>query len=66
MTTPKDTWISVKDAMPDLNKQVLIYHKSGLLFIDEVKEENGIKYFKNPFKNNPITHWMLLSKPKNK
>jgi hypothetical protein len=66
MTTPKDTWISVKDAVPPIetpegftiigsDKFDYIYQMSyhdGRLMQDEGK------YFVE------ITFWMLLSKPK--
>ena len=70
MTTPKDTWISVKDAMPtkdDMNKPLI------LVVIDsqELVYDCGYKLKKMQFVNirnfEPIenpTHWMLLSKPK--
>ena len=72
MTTPKDTWISVKDAMPTKDTTckdcymlvcdgfgVPIYGAYNLIsnrFID-------IEYEADIYKP---THWMLLSKPKNK
>lgn len=73
MTTPKDKWISVKDAMPtetDINRRNII-----LLAMDSAEQVHdcGYKLNKQEFIKLPsftklekVTHWMLLSKPKMK
>ncbi len=80
MTTPKDTWISVKDGIPintdnklefkykvrsgDFEKEVYLdwyydHSKYPDLKISCFRTKNGDRV-----KN--VTHWKLLSKPKNK
>ena len=70
MTTPKDTWISVKDAMPErvpLDCDLITMDKYGNIedcLLTYVKKEifsvSKMKLSKD------IIFWMLLSKPKNK
>jgi hypothetical protein len=66
MTTPKDTWISVKDAMPPKNKLVLFHLEGNSFLLGKIN--NNDNYVDNMkeliFDFEKITHWMLLSKPK--
>ncbi len=66
MTIPKDTWISVKDAMPDPN-----YNKIELellICLNDGKNQHALAADFNQAINysdlGVFTHWMLLSKPK--
>ena len=65
MTTPKDTWISVKDAMPkafDNSKFEL------LICLNDGKNQHALAAdFDQAINYSDLgvfTHWMLLSKPK--
>ena len=67
MTTPKDTWISVNDAMPPIE----IPEDYSLIGMDKNKTIMSIKYedgriveSRNYEILESILFWMLLSKPK--
>lgn len=62
MTTLKDTWISVKDAMPEFNDNVIVWDSK---FKKHYYARWKLGYFYNEdgFVEN-ITHWRILSKPK--
>ena len=67
MTTPKDTWISVNDAMPPM--EIPEYY--SLIGMDKNQTIMSIKYedgriveSRNYEILESISFWMLLSKPK--
>lgn len=66
MTTPLNTWISVKDATPPIETKIIVYCYDEICesrFIKDKRANNRFRYYND---NDPIyhvTHWMLLSKP---
>lgn len=70
MTTPKDKWISVKDAMPEIDSP----ESEGydLICMDDVNQIFHVEYYAptkefltiDDYSVTEVTHWMLLSKPK--
>lgn len=73
MTTPKDTWISVKDAMPDFDTdhifdyQLLIcFSASKIVTTAEFDSTNFRDESGYYISENDVSHWILLSKPKTK
>lgn len=78
MTTPKDTWISLKDAMPPIqipaDCDLIVMDEIGCIFSIElvggwVNDRSFMpKRYVNQLtgKEPKYTDWMLLSKPKTK
>lgn len=67
MKPPLNTWISVKDAMPELGQKVIIIEVGYEPLFAIVVEREGKKVFYSEGLYYPYsTHWMLLSKPTTK
>ena len=53
-------WISVKDRLPEYNKDVLVYTKMGYMDVDFNKSSFSANFYRN---NRDVTHWMPLPEP---
>ncbi len=51
-------WISVKDALPDMEKWVLVWNNVMGYDVDMIREDG-----RWALTNDPITHWMPLPEP---
>lgn len=65
-------WISVKDQLPPINTNVILYDGSEVFSGDMNINFEGKQYWGNQpcdgmcygwYKKNPITHWMPLPEP---
>jgi len=66
MTTPKDTWISVKDAMPQEDDKYAVEVGISVWIDGWYDSKSGNFTTLGGDLIIGVTHWMLLSKPKNK
>ena len=70
LTNLLDNWISVEDELPEIDKYVLWYCESGIVFFECIDKDWDEKYLKDwidNFNNNPrgiITHWTTIQPPK--
>ena len=67
MRLSKDEWVSVKESMPELNTEVIIYGNGIGTAVYEYSEKDGYNCFVNEsydmFISDNITHWKPLPQP---
>ena len=58
-------WISVKERLPELNVDVLVFRKSGLCFTAHIIERNGNWWMREVWYGqfDDVTHWLPLPAP---